>query len=348
MIVVINAGGSGTRLWPLSTPEYPKHLLKLASEDSLLQEAYQRAKKLSDHIYVVTEVSHSEHVKQQLPELGEDAFIIEPGRRGTAGCIVAGLHHVQARHSSDEPIAFLHADHVIRDVEGFGYSFKLAADASSEFKKITLIGIEPTSPSSAFGYIQKAEKVTDNGLLYEVGGFKEKPDFELAKEYVRSGRYLWNCGYFVGSVNTFKEAMEKFSPQWSKNYDALVETKDEASYKKTYLSFENDAIDYTLMEPNTELLVVPASFDWMDVGSFSDVYAAVERNALGNHINCEKIAIEDVENSLIINEEPEKQVGIIGLDNVVVINTKHGLLIARKDQDQKVKDIVNKLKENND
>ncbi len=345
MIVVINAGGSGTRLWPLSTPEYPKHLLNLTGDESLLQKAYQRAKKLSDHIYIVTEVSHVAHVKEQLPELSEDAFITEPGRRGTAGCIIAGIHHIQSRHPHDEPIAFLHADHVIRDVEGFTYSFELAGEASKEHNKVTLIGIEPISPSSAFGYIQKDQQINDNGLLYSVKGFTEKPNFEIAQEYVRSGRYLWNCGYFVGSVETFEEALKKFAPTWHGYYQQLVATTDEKSYKETYLSFENDAIDYALMEKDEELLVVPANFDWMDVGSFSDVHKAVVTDERGNHISSKKVAIEDVENSLIINQEDSKQIGIIGLDNVVVINTKHGLLITRKDLDQKVKNIVDKLKE---
>lgn len=345
MIVVINAGGSGSRLWPLSTPDYPKHLLKVTGGHSLLQEAYTRAKQLSNHIYVVTEAGHAHHVKEQLPELTEEAFIIEPGRRGTAGCMLAGLHHIASRHDKDEPIAFLHADHVIRDLEGFVYSFKLAAEASREQQKVTLIGIEPTSPSSAFGYIQKEAKVKDSGLLYTVAGFKEKPDFELAREYVRSGRYLWNCGYFVGSVQTFEDAFKKFSPKWYEYYQKLQATNDEKSYKQTYLSFENDAIDYALMELDKELLVVPASFDWMDVGSFSDVHRSVETDEQGNYINCEKIALVDVENSLIINHDEHKPVGIIGLDNVVVINTPNGLLVARKDLDQKVKDIVNQLKE---
>lgn len=346
MIVVINAGGSGTRLWPLSTPEYPKHLLKIIGENSLLQEAYSRAKKLSNNIYIVTEGSHAEHVKSQLPELDEDAFIIEPARRGTAGCLIAGLEYVGKRHDKEEPIAFLHADHVIRDIEGFTYSFELAGEASREQGRITLIGIEPTSPSSAFGYVQKDTQMKDGGLVYSVKGFKEKPDFETAKQYLKSGKYLWNCGYFVGSVATFENALKQFSPEWYKSYQQLV-ASDESSYKDVYMSFENDAIDYMLMEKTPDLLVVPATFDWMDVGSFSDVHTAVETDEAGNHINCQKIALEGVENSLIINQEEGKQVGVIGLDNIIVINTPHGLLVARKDLDQKVKDIVNQLKENN-
>lgn len=348
MIVVINAGGSGTRLWPLSTPDYPKHLLKIASEKSLLQETYERVKQLSDHIYIVTEAGHAHHVKEQLPELGEDAFIIEPARRGTAGCIVACLSYIDARHDHDEVVAFLPADHVIRDSEGFIYSFENAAKASSAHNKVTLVGIEPSRPSTGFGYIEKDSKVDGDGLAYTVKGFKEKPDQKTAQQYVLSGRYLWNGGYFVGSVNTFKNALQKFSPTWFDYYQNLVSAEDESAYKNAYLAIEADAIDYALLEVDPELLVVPANFDWMDVGSFTDVHSAIDTDAIGNHVAGKNVALVDVENSLVINEEPEKQIGVIGLDNVVVINTPHGLIVTRKDQDQKVKDIVTKLKEQND
>lgn len=345
MIVVINAGGSGTRLWPLSTPDYPKHLLSLVTENSLLQETYLRAKELADHIYVVTEAGHADHVKSQLPELPEEAFIIEPARRGTAGCIVACLSYIDSRHEHDEAIAFIPADQIIRDTAEFVYSFKAAGEASNQSGKLTLVGIEPSRPATGFGYIHKSKQLEDGDRVYEVAGFKEKPEHELAQQYVKSGEYLWNCGCFVGSINTFKNALEKFSPTWFDYYKSLVNAPDDTARKQAYLAIEADAIDYALLEVDTELLVVPATFDWVDVGSFTDIHQVAETDAQGNHIRSEKIAVEDVQNSLIINSEPEKQIGIIGLDNVVVINTEHGLLVARKDQDQKVKDIVNKLKE---
>lgn len=345
MIVVINAGGSGTRLWPLSTPDYPKHLLTLTGNDSLLQLAYKRAKLLSDNIYIVTEVSHADHVKEQLPELGEESFIVEPARRGTAGCIVAGLHHVSLRHNDDEAIAFLQADHMIKDFEGFVYSFELAAEAAVEHNRITLIGIEPTSPSSAFGYIKKDNQLHENGLLYRVGGFREKPVFELAQEYMQSGKYLWNCGYFVGSASTFRSSLEQYAPKWFEYLVKLSETNSRSEYESVYTSFESDAIDYALMEKTKELLVVPASFDWMDVGSYGDVYRAVDTDKDGNHISGGNIAIEDVQNTMIMNQELGKRVGVIGLDNVVIINTPKGLLITRRDLDQKVKLIVAQLAE---
>src|SRR3990167_8066077 len=156
MITVIIAGGSGTRLWPLSTPDYPKHLLKInGDENSLLQNTYERAKRISSDTYVITEIGHAHHIKEQLPELGDENFVIEPARRGTASCIVAALVHIASRHGQDEPIAFLAADHFIRDNDGFAHSFKVAGDASVASGRVVLVGVEPDHPSTGFGYIQK-------------------------------------------------------------------------------------------------------------------------------------------------------------------------------------------------
>ena len=171
MIVVIIAGGSGTRLWPLSTPDYPKHLLTVNGEDdSLVQKTYKRAKRLSDDIYIITETGHADHVKKQIPELEDKNFIIEPARRGTASCIIASLAHISEKHDSDEPIAFLVADHYIRDIEGFANSFKIAEKISKKDKKITLVGIEPDHPATGFGYIEKSSLVDDK-LIYKVEAF---------------------------------------------------------------------------------------------------------------------------------------------------------------------------------
>jgi mannose-1-phosphate guanylyltransferase len=340
MIVVIIAGGSGTRLWPLSTPEYPKHLLKINGDNkTLVQKTYERAKKIASEVYVLTEDSHDHHVQQQLSDLGKEHFIIEPARRGTASCIVAALEYLSSRHPNDQPIAFLSADHYVRDEQGFAHSFKIAGEVSKSEKRIVLVGIEPDYPATGFGYIQKDKIFDESTFVFNVHSFKEKPDYETAKTYLSSGKYLWNCGYFVGSINTFKNAMKQSAPQLYKDLEKLNNSGER--YKEVYLGFENNSIDYALIEHVPDLLVVPASFDWMDLGSFGDLHKAAGSDEAGNNIHG-NVELESVENSFVQNHG-EKPVAVIGLDNVAVVSTKDGILVARKDLAQKVGEVSKRI-----
>jgi mannose-1-phosphate guanylyltransferase len=338
MIAVIVAGGSGTRLWPLSKPDYPKHLLKINGDElSLLQATYERAKLVADKIYVVSEVGHIKFVKQQLPDLPDSAFITEPGRRGTANCIVAALAAITEDKVENEPIAFMHADHYIRDTGGFEYSFHVANNAAGHQARIVLVGVEPDYPSTGFGYIKKGTLQSDDGhLIFSVESFHEKPSHKLARQYWRSGDYLWNCGYFVATLDVFVSSMEQHAPNLYANYQKLCQTSKE-TYDETYLSFESEAIDYALIEKVDNLLVVPASFDWMDLGSFYDMHKAIGGDEEGNHVHG-RVELEKVQNSFIQNYE-DKPVAVIGLDNVVVINTPHGVAVIRKDLSQKIGDV---------
>jgi len=337
MIIVIIAGGSGSRLWPLSTPSFPKQLLKVNGDQrSLLQNTYDRARQLTDTIYIVPEASHVDIAREQLPELPEANIIIEPARRGTAHCIVQALEFISRTHDNDEPVAFVHSDHYIRDVTGFVHSFKVAAQTSQEHSRIVLVGVEPDHPATGLGYIQKDGVVDEDRFVFNVDSFKEKPDFETAKAYVRSGEYLWNCGYFVGSVNTFKQIMQANAPDLFANFEKLAQATPE-NYEDTYLSFDSNTIDYALIEKVPNLLVVPASFDWMDLGSFSDLHKAADLDEAGNNTQG-KVELEDVQNSFVQNQE-DKPVAVIGLDNVVVVNTPNGIVVARKDMSQKVGDV---------
>lgn len=343
MISVIIAGGSGTRLWPLSTSDNPKQLLSLTNDMSMVQNTYERAKLLSKEVYVVPDTSHAEALREQLPELDDDHVIVEPGRRGTANCIVAALAHIAKRHDPNEPVAFIHADHHIRDSEGFARSFKDAAKTSIKCNAIVLIGIEPTYPATGFGYIERNGEIEGVEGAFHVQSFKEKPDFATAKKYMANGNYLWNCGYFVGSVNTFLHEMQECAPTLKTNYEKLKDILDTKEYAETYLSFENEVIDVALIEKSSSLVVLPANFDWMDVGNFKDLHDANESDESNNYFKGENIHYLEVENAFIRNEDPSKHVAIIGLDNVVVINTKDGLLVARKDLSHRVGEIAKKI-----
>jgi len=341
MIICIIAGGSGTRLWPLSTSEFPKHLLLLNDcKRSLLQQTYDRSKKATDDIYVVTEISHIDHVKKQLPELPDSHFIVEPGRRGIANCIVAALQKISEVNDLNETISFIHADHLIRDTEGFVHSIRSANKISSKENRIVLIGIEPNYPAVGFGYIKKAKLLSEEPYVYNVDSFKEKPNFTLAKKYISTGDYLWNSGYFVASISVFIESMKNYSKELYSNYEMLSKALKK-EYPSIYLGFKTDAIDYALIEKVPNLLVIPASFDWMDLGSYSDLHKAADSDENNNYVfgNSE---LEEVENAYIINETNVPLV-VIGLDNVVVISNDSGILITRKDISQKVGEVSKRI-----
>ena len=349
MIILIVAGGSGTRLWPLSVPDYPKHLLTITGKKSLLQNSFERACRITsiDKIYVSTEVSHSDHVLSQLPELQKNRIIIEPARRGTMPCITNALQIIAKEYGEDEPIASIWADQHIRAVEGFADTFRYAGDASTKHQRITLVGIEPTYPSTKLGYIKRNGSVDGKAFLHHIEEFKEKPDYETAKAYISSGDYLWNAGYFIAPYKVFRDRIKRFAaPHWSEQLDRLANTTSTEEADKIYLSYQDEAIDTALLEKVPDLMVVPGTFDWMDVGSFDDLHGITPQDEQHNSSIGDHNVLIDNRNVYVRNEE-DKPVAVVGLDNVAVINTKEGVLVIRKDLSQKVKDVVKQLKEKN-
>lgn len=344
MIAVINAGGSGSRLWPLSTPDYPKHLLKIGNNGhTLMQAAYDRVNGFADDIYVITEQGHAKHVTDQLPDLDKEHVIIEPARRGTASCLLLALDHIGERHGDDEPLVFMHADHVIRDVDGFRATVKHAAEVSVKEGSMVLLGVEPSFPSTGFGYIKKGPLVSSSGAreVFKIDSFKEKPDRVTAEKFVRDGHYLWNMGYFAAPLKVFVETMKQDAPKLHEGYNVL---KDASDKQEAYLGLEDDAIDYALIEKATNLLVVPGTFDWMDVGNFQDLHTVEQHDDDGNAISGE-FATELVTNSYLHNDTDQK-IAVIGLDNVAVVATEHGLVVTNRNHAHKVGDVSKKLNRN--
>lgn len=334
MITVIIAGGSGTRLWPLSTPNKPKHLLSFNGKQSLLQDAYERAKLSSSEVYVVTDTSHAHLVKEQLRELDQNHILVEPGRKGTASCIILALAAISASKSNDPEIAFFHADHHITDRKAFANTVKKAAKASRKHLSIALIGIEPEYPATGFGYIKKGQKL--NGV-YRVDTFKEKPDLKTAKEYVASGDYLWNLGLFAAPLSVFEQSLSSFAPNLASAFEELLEAVgDETKLAKRYKGMKEQAIDTALIEKASNLIMVPGDFDWMDIGSYKDLHEVMPASDKDGNVFQGSVKCIDTSNSIVISHH--RPVAVIGLDNIAVIETEDGLLVCHKDCAQQVKD----------
>jgi mannose-1-phosphate guanylyltransferase/mannose-6-phosphate isomerase len=340
MIIVVIAGGEGSRLWPLSTPSHPKHLLSLVDDNSLLQNTILRVKDIADNIYIIPERSHVAEVKKQLPEYAKN-IILEPGRRGTAHCILYALAQLKPKIASDEVVVFLHADHHIQDKRSFVKTIEVASNVAKNMKRLALIGISPTYPATGFGYIKLGSKINkiNNLDVYEVDRFVEKPDQPTADKYYESKQYLWNLGLFAATIDTFENEIKNNNTDLWDRYNALLQA--DADHK--YLDFPNEPIDTALIEKIDDLLVIPGEFDWADIGSFADLYTILNDGKPNVHKG--KVYDIDSKNSLVI--AGDKPIVTIGIDDLIVIDSDEGILICPKDKCQLVKEGIKKLKESN-
>jgi mannose-1-phosphate guanylyltransferase len=345
MIIVIFAGGSGTRLWPLSHGNHPKHLLSLTSDRSMLQNTYDRLRSITPDIYVVTEISHSRQVRDQLPELDDHHIIIEPSRRGTASCIVLALARIGERHDPGEVVVFSHSDHHIHQHDLYASAIRAAAESATAKGAIALVGVTPSHPATGLGYIEYGEQIDakEDLPVYKVEGFKEKPDLATAKKFLAAGNYLWNQGLFAAPLSVWESEFKTHAPYY---YDALLALRrhsgDLPALSKFYLSLENEAIDYALYERTRNLIAVPARYEWTDIGSFFDLHkvlkdtAGADGNVLKGNvkmINCEDCMIH----------ASDKPIIAIGLTGLVVVDTPDGLLVCAKEQAQLVGQLSKKL-----
>lgn len=336
MIIVVIAGGQGTRLWPLSKSDYPKHLLSLIDENSLLQNTIRRIETLANEIYIVPESSHVDEVKKQLPDLA-GKIILEPARRGTAHCIIYALAELKKLHKPDEVVVFLHADHHIGDISAFQETVEAAARSAADLQRITLIGVAPDYPATGFGYIKTGKEIANElGMpVLSVENFVEKPDEKTARNYLKSKQYLWNLGLFAGTIETFEREMKSQNKDLFDRYLMLGGNDSD----KKYLDFPNEPIDTELIEKIDDLVVIPGHFDWADVGSFKDLYEILRNGEKNVHKG--KVYDIDSNNSLVI--AGKKPIVTIGLENMIVVDTDEGILVCPKDKCQLVKDGVNKI-----
>lgn len=344
IIPVIMAGGSGTRLWPLSRALYPKQFLSLAGEGTMLQETLSRLESLQtlppitlcneDHRFLVAEQLRG------IDQVG--SIVLEPAGRNTAPAVALAAHLAQG----DDPLLLvLAADHVIADRDGFTQAIEKAVPLAESGKLVTF-GIVPQTPHTGYGYIQAGENVGD---AQKVVQFVEKPSTEVAENYLASGDYVWNSGMFLFKASRYLEELEKYRPDIASacrkaTEDPGVDQDFIRVNTEAFLSCPEDSIDYAVMEKTSEAVVLSLDVGWNDIGSWSALWEVGEKDKGGNCIRGDVIA-HDTSDSLIFGEE--RLVATVGLKDIVVVDTKDALVVATKDRVQDVKAIVNSLKKEN-
>lgn len=347
LIPVILSGGSGTRLWPLSRKNLPKQFLPLAGDTSLFQQTVERAGALPDSTspIVVCSDDHRFLVAEQLQMLGiRDATImLEPVARNTAPAIA--LAAMQAMQVDPEAILLvLPADHLIGDTESFGDAVKKALPLAADGWLVTF-GIRPDAPETGFGYIRRGNSLGADG--FQVEAFVEKPNRDKAESYLQSGQYDWNSGMFLFKAARVLEELRQHAPEMS---NKVVETYGGAKPDLDFVridkaSFEqvpDDSIDYAVMEKTARAAVVPVSCAWSDIGSWTALWGASDKDQDGNHYEGDVLAL-DTSNSYVRGSD-RRLVALLGVDNMVVVDTPDAVLVATRDRAQDVKKIVDMLK----
>ncbi|PZU29985.1 MAG: mannose-1-phosphate guanylyltransferase/mannose-6-phosphate isomerase [Stenotrophomonas sp.] len=342
ILPVILSGGSGTRLWPLSREAYPKQFLQLAGEHSMLQSTWLRVADVATQApLVVANEAHRFVAAEQLQQVGTtpSAILLEPVGRNTAPAIAAAALEA-CRDGADPLLLVLPSDHLIRDTAHFHSAILAAADIAEQGKLVTF-GIQPTAPETGYGYIKA---VAGEGAR-AIERFVEKPDLATAQDYVASGEYYWNSGMFLFRASRYLQELERLQPQilaacrssWEKaRRDADFIRLDAEAFKTS----PSDSIDYAVMEKTADAAVVPLDAGWSDVGSWTALRDVSEQDANGNAHHGDVIAI-DCHDTFAYGE---RLIAMVGLDDVIVVETDDAVLVGKSDRMQEVKDVVARLK----
>ena len=346
---VILAGGSGSRLWPLSREMYPKQLLKLTGEHTLFQSTFLRLAALIpvENILTVTNLLQIEAIQSQLKELSENKSLItigEPAGRNTAPAVGLSARYIKEKLAggSDPIVLVTPSDQLISDREAFLNAVKEGVKLAEEGYIITF-GIKPTKHETGYGYIKTFEEQNLGKTGKKVDEFREKPDLETAKSYLEAGNYFWNAGIFMFKVSTILQEMQKHSPDVLNCLNKLDLTKDTID-KEVYQQIPSISIDYAVMEKSDRIALIPVDCGWNDLGSWEAVYDVLEKDIQSNVIKGNVIA-ENTENCYI--NSTSRQVSVIGVKDIVVVETADAVLVCDKSKTQDVKVIFEKLKKEN-
>jgi mannose-1-phosphate guanylyltransferase len=346
---VIPAGGSGTRLWPLSRQHAPKFLHPLVGDRSLLQATVDRLAPIAppDRTLIVCGAHHVESIRHQVPEIPVENIIAEPQPRGSAPAIGLAATLI-ARRDPNAIMASFAADHIIRKPGAFTVAVQTAIEAARKGHLVT-IGLTPTFPATGFGYIERTDDVVadcESGTAYQASRFVEKPDLERATAFLETGRYLWNASMFIWQVSRLRKEMTRFLPDLQSGLDQIVDSWDGADRKdvleQVWDGLSVVTIDNGIMELADRVAVVPADLDWSDVGDWHGLGEMLDSDEQGNQAVGRLLAIES--RGSVTWAGSDRVIALLGVDDLIVVETEDAILVASRDRSQDVRRIVDDLK----
>lgn len=344
------AGGIGSRFWPMSRTTHPKQFLDiLGTGKTLIQQTFDRYSKLvpAENIFVVTAQEYVQKVKEQLPQMKEANILGEPSRKNTAPCIAYIAFKLQ-QINPDALMIAAPADNLILDDEAFVKTTETALRFIDHINALVTIGIKPTHPNTGYGYIQHDDLEVAPGI-YKVKTFTEKPNLELAQTFLSSGDFLWNAGIFTWKVKNIISAFEKHLPEIYEVFAAEKELLNTAAEKEAieriYPQCTNISIDFGIMEKADNVYVIPASFQWSDLGTWNSAWQNMEKDYFQNAVAGSQVMVFDTRNTMV-HVPNNKLVVLQGMEDFIVVDTKDVLLICRKEKEQEIKEIVAEVKRN--
>lgn len=346
---LIMAGGRGERFWPKSRRNLPKQFLSLTEDGiTMIQHTVKRILSLVDvnDIFVSTNKEYIELVKKQLPDIPEKNILCEPISRNTAPCIALAAAHIKNKYN-DAIMIVLPSDHLIKNKEMFLYSLKDACEVAENNTNLVTIGITPTHPETGYGYIKFNNKreIFEESVAFKVEKFVEKPNLEKAKEYLSCGTYLWNSGMFIWKVSSIMENFKTNLPDIYTGLQTIIEAIGTNMYQKilqkNFYEFEPISIDYGILEKAENIFVIPGTFGWDDVGSWLAMERINKTDDFNNVINGNIITI-DTKNSIV--QGADKLIALVGVENLIVVDTADAMLICNKMDANKIKKVIENLK----
>lgn len=345
---VIMAGGKGERFWPKSRSAYPKQFLSLTSDgETMIQKTIKRLLPLVDteDIFIVTNESYVPLINEQLPDIPAENILAEPVARNTAPCIALAAAVINKKYD-DAVMMVLPSDHLIKYEELYLDTMRHAVRVAKKDENLVTVGITPTYPETGYGYINFCSAESEDMVgVYKVKKFVEKPCLEKAKEYLNSGRYLWNSGMFVWKVSSIMKNFERFLPAM---YEGFLKMKESAGtdrfsavLEQCFSEFESESIDFGIMEKADNIYTLSGSFGWDDVGSWLALEKINKTDEYGNYVAGDVITI-DTGKSIICGNK--KLIAAVGLEDVIVVDTDDATLICAKSHTQQVKKVIENLK----